>query len=499
MSSSPRLSELIGVSSRRQVDEQEPAWLLNTILLALGGVIIWIAFKFLQTDDPRIQYNPWSYAVVTPMALIGLSLLLRNFTSRGIERSLQIAFLLSLLIHLLMSLYAGNVVIFARMWPDIFEQLAHERQALERQKQPAPRYYNIASSRTEKRPDYLRYVPTTHKPTEVKDASEDVLQMARSHKTELVSPQPDIEKSSTPHLVPREKSQLPPPQANDRMAALSRSEAKLPRPSLSSPESIAAATESSAPAPLSPSESSVERGKTSGATLRNDFAASAVPKAASVAAMDRRDAIEPTPLADNRIDKTRSNKSPPLKQSRAIDVPDAPTGGNEASADALAASERASSGGRTARDSMASIAAPTAAPKLNPSLSKSNNLARRADRSAELRIPTPAAGDTPSAFARESAGGRSSAAAPRSMPIQGIDSLAMPDAAEPDLNSGLSSLPFVTRRFSDRRQACQESACRRARCQAELQVCRMVRMETRVPRCCKGQGRGVPQPTTSRE
>lgn len=441
MSSSPRLSELIKARSHSNVDDQEPAWLLNVVLLALGGVVIWVAFKFLQVDDTRLQYNPWSYAVVTPVALVGLSLLLRNVTSRGVERSLQIAFLLSLLLHLLMSLYAGNVVIFARMWPDIFEELAAERKMLERQKQPAPRYHNIATPRSEKRPDYLRYVPTTHKPTELKDVSEDVLQLAKAHKTELVAPKPDIEKSPTPHLVPREKSQLPPPQANDLMAALSRSEAKLPRPSLSSPESIAAPTESAPPEPMRPAEASGQRGRTSGATLRNDFAAPAAPKAApSTAAMDRRDAIEPTPLADTRIEKTRSSKAPALKQRSAIDVPDAPTSSVDPGADAIAASEKSATGARAARDSSLSIAPPSNAPKLNPSLPKNSDLARRADRSAELRVPSPAAGDTPSAFARESAGGRSSMAAPRSMPIRGVDSLAMPEAGEPDLNSALSSL-----------------------------------------------------------
>ncbi len=441
MSSSPRLSELIGASSQRNAEEQEPAWLLNAVLVALGGVIIWIAFKFLQMDDARLQYNPWSYAVLTPMVLIGLSLLLRNFTSRGVERSLQIAFLLSLLLHLLMSLYAGNVVIFARMWPDIFEELALERKMLERQVQPAPRYHNVASSRSEKRPDYLRYVPTTHKPTEVKENNEDVLQLAKAYKTELVSPKPDIEKSPTPHLVPREKSQLPPPQANDQMAALSRSESKLPRPSLSTPESMNTATESASPEPMRPAEATGERGRTSGATLRNDFAAAAAPQvAAPTAAMDRRDALEPTPLADTRIQKARSSKSPSTKQRNAIDVPNAPTSNAEASAETIAASEKSASGSRTTRDSKPNIAAPTNAPKLNPSLTKNSDLARRADSSAELRLPSPAAGDTPSAFARESAGGRSSSAAPRSMPIQGVDSLAMPEASEPDLNSALSSL-----------------------------------------------------------
>jgi hypothetical protein len=441
VSSSPRLSELIGVSSPRQVEEQEPAWLLNLLLLTLGGVVIWIAFWYLKIDDPRLQYNPWSYAVVTPLALVGLSLLLRGITTRGVERSLQIAFLLSLLIHLLMSLYAGNVVVFARMWPDIFEELAAERKVLERQTQPAPRYHNMASPRSEKRPDYLRYVPTTHSPTELKDVSEVALQLAKAHKPDLVSPQPEIDKSPTPHLVPREKSQLPPPQANDQMAALSRSEAKLPRPSLSTPEASAAVTENASPEPMRPAEASGERGRTSGATLRNEFAASA-PKASAAMSMDRRDAFDPTPLADTRIEKARRNKSPTLKQRTQIDVPDAPIPSTESSSEALASSEGSATGSRTARDSKPSVAAPTNVPKFNPSLPKNNDLAHRAERATELRVPSPAAGDTPSAFARESAGGRTSSAAPRSLPVRGVDSLAMPETGEPDLDSALSSLPL---------------------------------------------------------
>jgi len=190
---------------------------------------------------------------------------------------------------------------------------------------------------------------------------------------------------------------------------------------------------------MRPAESSGVRGRTSGATLRNDFAP-APNAAAPVAGMDRRDTVEPTPLADTRIEKTRSSKSPALKQRNSIDVPDAPTSNAETGADVIAASEQPATGSRTARNSKPSIAAPTNAPKLNPSLTKNNDIARRADQSAELRVPSPAAGDMPNAIARESAGGRSSSAAPRSMPIQGVDSLAMPETGEPDLNSALSSL-----------------------------------------------------------
>ncbi len=439
MSSSPRLSEMIGIDSRRR---EESSWPLNLVLLALGGVLIWVAFKFLKPEDARLHYNPWSYAVVTPIVLVCLSLLLRNITSRGVERSLQIGFLLSLLLHLLMSMYAGDVVVFARMWPDIFEELAQERKMLERQSQPAPRYHDLAASRSVARPDYLRHVPTTHKPTEVKEASEEALQLAKSHKTELVSPKPDIEKSASPHLVPRERSQLPPPQANDRVAALSRSESKLPRPSLASPESMSPAVETASPEPMRPSETSEARGRSTGATLKNDFA---VPenlnsKTASAANLDRRDSNAPVPLADTRVEKPRANSAPAPVRRGSIDVPDSLSAVTESAAGPLVASDQSARMAPTARESMLSMVEPSTAPQLFPSESKNSQLLRRTDRDVEMRIPSSAAGDSPRVLARESAGGRTGAAAPRSMPIQGLDSLAMPNAAEPDIDSAMSSL-----------------------------------------------------------
>lgn len=435
MSASPRLTELIGIDSRQK---HESSWPMNLLLLALGGVIIWVAFNFLKPNDPRLQFNPWSYVVATPVVLIGLSLLLRNITNRGVERSLQIGFLLSLLLHLLLSLYAKDVVVFTRLWPEIFENLAEERKVLERQSRPAPRYHNLSASRAEKKPDYLRHVPTKHQPTEVNDASEEALQLAMNHKTELVSPKPEISKSATPHLVPREKSQLPPPQSADQVAVLSRSESKLSKPNLSLPESMNAAIESAPPEPMRPAEASVDRSRGSGASLRNDLAANQAVKKPSAAKLDRRELNAAVPEADTRMAKPRASSS--TKRQNAVDVPEAPLGSAEAPANAIAASDAATRDARTSRDSMMSLSPPTAGPKLTPTIPKENPMARRMDRAAELRVPSPSAGDMPSAFARESAGGRASSSAPRSMPIQGPDSIASPTEAEPDFSSAMSSL-----------------------------------------------------------
>lgn len=126
----------------------------------------------MEADDPRPLFNPWTYAIATPVALLLLSAILSTVASRVVERSMQIAFLLSVMIHLLLLVYATNIVIFSRMWPDVFQALAQEREMLQRQHQHAPRYHNLSATRTQRRPDYLRDVPTKHQASELKESND---------------------------------------------------------------------------------------------------------------------------------------------------------------------------------------------------------------------------------------------------------------------------------------------------------------------------------------
>ena len=89
MSDARRLSEMIGL--QRTQTTREAVWPINVALACLGGAILWIAFRFLKWDDPRPLYNPWLYTIVTPIALLSLSLVLRQVVSRVVERSAQVA------------------------------------------------------------------------------------------------------------------------------------------------------------------------------------------------------------------------------------------------------------------------------------------------------------------------------------------------------------------------------------------------------------------------
>ena len=248
MSDVPRLSHMIGLEHNRP--GREAAWPTNIALVCLGGAILWIAFRFLKWDDPRLIYNPWTYTVITPVALISLSLLLRQLVSRVVERSAQVAFLFSVMVHLLLLVWALDVVIYkSRMWPNFFDALAKERDHLLGRENTPPKYFNLplSTSTTGKRPDYLRYVPTEHAATETELSDVTRMQLAQSERSDIASPDPKLQPTVEPVLLERQEPEQAMAVKMEAPAELSRSE--LAKPTASRAESIdVALVQSSAPA-----------------------------------------------------------------------------------------------------------------------------------------------------------------------------------------------------------------------------------------------------------
>ncbi len=244
-----RLSEMIGLDRHRS---KEAVWPTNVALACLGAAILWIAFRFLKWDDTRPLYNPWLYAILTPLLLLGISLLLRQFVSRVVERSAQVAFLLSVMVHLVLLVCAIDVVIYTRMWPAFFEALAEERDKLiEREQKIVKTHSGSFASLTpgSKRPDYLRYVPTEHQATDTKLSDESRLKLAKNEKANVTSPEVKLEtKSEQPFLVERDKPTQSMSITSEAPAALSKSEMAMPSPARTRAEAIEAMrTESQAP------------------------------------------------------------------------------------------------------------------------------------------------------------------------------------------------------------------------------------------------------------
>jgi hypothetical protein len=383
MSDARRLSERIGIE-RDRGDGAWMNWLTHAVLALLGGVILWIAFRFLRTEDPRWLYNPWSYALVTPVLLLVISLVLRQLVSRVVERSAQIAFLLSIVIHLVLLVAAVNVVIYSRMWPDFFEELASERKAMQDRPQ-APQYYKVTSaSQGGKRPEYLRYVPTQHQPTELPPVDAAMLQLARSERADVASPSPQLEVTAQPFLMEREKVEIAPAVTSADSAALSRAELAHRAQRFRQIETLEElpVAESSA-AELAPAESQRSRGSRGGNR-----------GGASQAA-------------------TRSDSS------------------NETSSAASSA--------------VAFLAQPhlpdTEATGL-PQMLAQNTPRVELQRRQSQTIPQPSrdGGELPRELQRSAAGGITGAAAPLSLPVRGVPELAAPESPVGDTASALSSL-----------------------------------------------------------
>lgn len=95
-------------------------WPLDLGLMVLGTLVFYTVTSQFRFDDPRPLYNAWTYVLVVPAAVIGLSLLARGVASKFVEKSIQLGFLFSVFVHLLLLIMAVNVIIFSRYFPEAF-------------------------------------------------------------------------------------------------------------------------------------------------------------------------------------------------------------------------------------------------------------------------------------------------------------------------------------------------------------------------------------------
>lgn len=238
MGEARRLSEMIGLERLRP--EDEAAWPTNITLAALGGAILWIAFRFLDWNDARPLYNPWLYVLVTPLVLGGMSLLLRQVVSRLVERTAQVAFLLSVLVHLLLLVYAFDVVIYKDMWPSVLESIADDKREGTSTVPSAPKYFNLAASlvRDAKRPEYLRYVPTEHSASEAQVSDTQRMELAERERAQVTTVDPKLTPSMDPLVIEAQRSTPTMSMQIEAPAALSRADLGQATPARSTADTI---------------------------------------------------------------------------------------------------------------------------------------------------------------------------------------------------------------------------------------------------------------------
>lgn len=248
----------------------ELMWPLDIALAALGGLVIYTVVTRLDAADPRILYNPLTYAVLVPFGVVGLSLLLRNIASRFVRRSLQLGFLLSIGIHLMLLLAAFNWMILAPFWPQPTAGVQSVRAPL---RKTVPDYLFTRSDRPQQQPDWSR-------PVDAKTTARKLLEPDRplppieavDTRLEMPRDEPRLESEDSPALTPRKFTETAPPMLSESAAELSRrmmSPPLEPQPitPVDVPELPAAATAAAATLERATARETPQASSTSGASL----------------------------------------------------------------------------------------------------------------------------------------------------------------------------------------------------------------------------------------
>jgi len=162
-----------------------PSWALDLALLAFGGATLWLVTQNLRFDDPRPERNAWTYCIAIPAIVIAIDLVMRSFVSRFIERAIQSAFLFSVMLHLLLTFGAVNLVLFSRSAPDLSAALnvSPEAQNLVRpsERPPAPEYFESkdfemdAEIDSSQRPEYMKPASTDDSEAQSSEATKQEL------------------------------------------------------------------------------------------------------------------------------------------------------------------------------------------------------------------------------------------------------------------------------------------------------------------------------------
>jgi hypothetical protein len=134
---------------------------MDAALFLLGGATIWAATQTLSFNDPRLLYNAWLYVLGIPIGLVTVDLILRTVVSKYVERSFQLAFLMSILLHLALTIGGLHVRVFSTGPTDINETLAAADMQHEKFSSSIPEYVEHVVKLPSSKPDYLRPAATS--------------------------------------------------------------------------------------------------------------------------------------------------------------------------------------------------------------------------------------------------------------------------------------------------------------------------------------------------
>ncbi len=132
-------------------------WALDAAMLLLGLMVLLLVVRLTRFDDPRPLTNAWSYLLGVPTILIATSMITRVLANDVVEKSIQLGFLFSVGLHLLLLLISVNLVLFSSIGPAEKQKIAVVAAS---NKSKSLQYFQPTILNRESRPDYLKPVQT---------------------------------------------------------------------------------------------------------------------------------------------------------------------------------------------------------------------------------------------------------------------------------------------------------------------------------------------------
>lgn len=173
-------------------------WPLDVSICALVVLILYLIFTQLRFDDPRWLFNGWTYVVAIPLFALAIDLVLRRLASRYVQKSVQIGFLSSITVHLLLLIVAFQWVIFPHYFSETHTGV---------RSQPSPVKKTV--------PEYLFRTPDS--PGEAADWSQPVEAAAPARSAADPARQLDPAQQSAPDVELPEPAEPEPPKPRERI------------------------------------------------------------------------------------------------------------------------------------------------------------------------------------------------------------------------------------------------------------------------------------------
>lgn len=204
----------------RQTEDLDRMWPLDLSIAALGGLLLYVTVTQLRFDDPRWLFNAWTYCIAVPVVALTLAVFSHGIVSRYVQKSIQLGFLFSVFVHLLLLMLAINVIIFSRYFPEAFSGIKQERSPIRR---TVPEYIFQTPVESAAKPDWSKPVDaeTTSKIVPLEQRQ---LPPVETTKPRLELPKPEELQQPTlqKFLMERDQPEVSQPKPTDSPAKLAR-------------------------------------------------------------------------------------------------------------------------------------------------------------------------------------------------------------------------------------------------------------------------------------